>query len=189
MHGAGGGTLFTHSKKSLRTPGMHFAAENFVVLTPRCDWTWKESPKEWPIELIEAVRALEWIDYRRIYLTGLSMGGMSTWELAARRPRLFAAIAPVAAHHKKEMTDEIVRKLATTPFFAVHDRTDATCPFPPQEALWKALFNAGNTESETFVNQGVDHCKIHKHAYCYSDTLFQWLLRHSTTSARRTSTS
>ena len=29
MHGAGGGTLFTHSKKSLRTPGMHFAAENF----------------------------------------------------------------------------------------------------------------------------------------------------------------
>ena len=35
------------------------------------------------------------VDKDRVYLTGLSMGGYGTWELAMRRPELFAAIAPV----------------------------------------------------------------------------------------------
>lgn len=35
------------------------------------------------------------IDRRRVYLTGLSMGGYGSWELAMRRPNLFAAVAPV----------------------------------------------------------------------------------------------
>ena len=176
MHGAGGEKLFT--KKSLKTPGIKFAAQHFVVLAPQCDWNWRESPKEWLLELIEAFRALEWIDYRRIYLTGLSMGGMATWEVAARRPHIFAAIAPVAAHHKQEMTHEIARKLTNTPFFAVHDRTDQTCKLSDQEMLWAALYTAGNTESMAWVTNGIDHCTIGKHAYCDSDELFQWLWRH-----------
>ena len=39
-------------------------------------------------------RSAEWVDHRRIYVTGCSMGGMSTWEVGAMRPDLFAAIAP-----------------------------------------------------------------------------------------------
>ncbi len=35
------------------------------------------------------------IDKSRVYLTGLSMGGFGAWELAMRRPELFAAVAPV----------------------------------------------------------------------------------------------
>ncbi len=35
------------------------------------------------------------VDRQRIYLTGLSMGGMGTWHYAARYPRLWAAAAPV----------------------------------------------------------------------------------------------
>lgn len=35
------------------------------------------------------------IDRNRVYLTGLSMGGYGSWELAMRRPELFAAVAPV----------------------------------------------------------------------------------------------
>lgn len=34
------------------------------------------------------------VDPDRIYLTGLSMGGYGAWELAMRRPELFAALAP-----------------------------------------------------------------------------------------------
>lgn len=36
------------------------------------------------------------IDTRRIYLTGLSLGGFGTWELMARRPQMFAAAVPIA---------------------------------------------------------------------------------------------
>ena len=34
-------------------------------------------------------------DRRRLYLTGLSMGGYGTWELALLQPRRFAALVPV----------------------------------------------------------------------------------------------
>ena len=35
------------------------------------------------------------VDPKRVYLTGLSMGGFGTWYTAMARPDLFAAIAPV----------------------------------------------------------------------------------------------
>jgi predicted peptidase len=35
-------------------------------------------------------------DKKRVYLTGLSMGGSGTWSLAAAHPERWAAIAPSA---------------------------------------------------------------------------------------------
>src|SRR5262249_20918676 len=43
------------------------------------------------LELIEQVMKELPIDPKRVYLTGLSMGGYGTWDLLARRPELFAA--------------------------------------------------------------------------------------------------
>merc|ERR1711933_582290 len=81
LHGTGGTSFFTNSKVTLRSPGLQYAARNFVIVSPHCDWKWKETPKSWVVELIVALRAAEWIDHRRIYLTGSSMGGMGTWEI------------------------------------------------------------------------------------------------------------
>jgi polyhydroxybutyrate depolymerase len=47
--------------------------------------------------LIERIAAQRAIDRARIYATGMSNGGMLTYQLAAARPRWFAAIAPVSA--------------------------------------------------------------------------------------------
>ncbi|MFM7411593.1 MAG: alpha/beta fold hydrolase, partial [Planctomycetota bacterium] len=44
---------------------------------------------------LDAVLAREPVDPRRIYLTGLSMGGYGSWELAARHPDRFAAVLPI----------------------------------------------------------------------------------------------
>jgi dienelactone hydrolase len=44
--------------------------------------------------LAEAKRLLA-VDHDRVYLTGDSMGGWGTWNVATRNPELFAAIAPV----------------------------------------------------------------------------------------------
>ena len=179
MHGAGGGTFFTHSKKSLKSIGMQYAAKTFVVMTPRCEWTWRDSPSEWVVELIHALRALEWIDYRRLYLTGCSMGGMGVWELAAQKPKLFAAISPVAAHHKEEMTPLIAHRLRSLPIYAVHDNTDGTCIIAPEKALWQLLRDEGHRDLHTLVTSDVDHCKIHEHAYCITADLYHWFLQRS----------
>lgn len=46
-------------------------------------------------ELIDSYVAKEKVDTRRIYIMGLSMGGMGTFDLVARYPNLFAAAVPI----------------------------------------------------------------------------------------------
>lgn len=83
------------------------------VLAPQCPenvaWTqfsW-ELGKQWPLAASPvpaqraAVAALQQvvreqpIDLDRISLTGLSMGGFGSWELAARQPGWFSAVVPI----------------------------------------------------------------------------------------------
>lgn len=54
--------------------------------------------------LIEELRRTLPIDERRVCVTGMSNGGMMAHRLAAERPELFAAIAPVAASVGGRMT-------------------------------------------------------------------------------------
>ncbi|MFA6220126.1 MAG: dienelactone hydrolase family protein [Erythrobacter sp.] len=69
----------------------------FILLSPQVP----VSEEGWDPAKLDATldAALEGLraDRRRIYLTGLSMGGIGTWAWAIARPHLFAAIAPVAA--------------------------------------------------------------------------------------------
>ena len=47
------------------------------------------------IGLLDSLTQLSYIDPHRIYIGGLSMGGMGTFELLSRRPDLFAAAFPI----------------------------------------------------------------------------------------------
>jgi dienelactone hydrolase len=47
------------------------------------------------VRAIAEAKRLFSIDEDRVYLTGDSMGGWGTWNIASRHPQLFAAIAPV----------------------------------------------------------------------------------------------
>jgi dienelactone hydrolase len=48
-------------------------------------------------DLIQFVCANGPVDPDRVYLTGLSMGGLGTWDVATEYPQLFAAIAPICS--------------------------------------------------------------------------------------------
>jgi dienelactone hydrolase len=62
--------------------------------------------------LDEAKRLLA-VDENRVYLTGDSMGGWGTWNVATRHPQLFAAIAPVfgGVDYHSELSEEELAKL------------------------------------------------------------------------------
>ena len=45
--------------------------------------------------LIDSLSNLPFVDKDRIYIMGLSMGGMATFEMLWRRPGMFAAAAPI----------------------------------------------------------------------------------------------
>jgi predicted peptidase len=58
------------------------------------DFTYNEQPN-WPlaaaVDLVKQISKTEKVDKNRIYIMGLSMGGMGTFEAIARNPKLFAA--------------------------------------------------------------------------------------------------
>lgn len=52
-------------------------------------------PTKMLMELLDSLEATLAIDTHREYVTGLSMGGFGSWDMAMRQPHRFAAIAPV----------------------------------------------------------------------------------------------
>ena len=149
LHGSAGGTLMAekignYTRKSASSLGMRFVASHFVTVTPECDWSWKDEPGPWVVELVEQLSAATWCDATRVYATGVSMGGMGCWEVCTAAPELFAAIAPVAAYHKAERRHMIADALTRTPIFAVHSPSDECCKFRTESRLWGELRLRGN---------------------------------------------
>jgi predicted esterase len=179
MHGSGKTTFYmSQTKKAVHSPGMEYAAERFIVVSPHCDWDWKARPSDWVKHLLRHLRATTWVDPRRIYITGCSMGGMGTWEVAATVPDCIAAIAPVAAHHDAKRTDHLADRLCNMPILAVHSTTDTTCLLKGEEELWNGLRRRGNDSMEVQCAPGVVHTEMFPRTYCDHPTLFKWLLRH-----------
>ncbi len=73
--------------------------KSFIIFNPQC----QDSPDSWAnhlehlVSLLDEVSAMQTlsVDPAAIYLTGVSMGGVGTWALAAAYPNLFAAIVPI----------------------------------------------------------------------------------------------
>lgn len=187
MHTAGHGTFLTQGKKALvSTPGMQFAMSRFVIVSPQCDWTWKQMPRPWVFELLRHLRAAEWIDTQRVYITGCSMGGMGTWEVASETSGTLAAIAPVAAHHQRERTLHLAQRLSGLPILAVHSLDDDVCPAKEEVELWSALRQQGNSQLEVCVGHNVHHDSMFERALCDDTVIFEWLLSHVRSDKRST---
>jgi predicted peptidase len=73
-------------------------------------------------ELVKKIANEEAVDKSRIYITGLSMGGMGTFESVYRYPDLYAAALPICGGADTEAYDKRVRKTA---FWVFHGADDA----------------------------------------------------------------
>ena len=176
LHGSGGGSLFSQSKKSLKSNGLQFVAQHFVVISPCCNWKWKNYAEPWVLELIEQVRSASWVDAGQVFITGCSMGGMGAWELSAHRPHVFAAVAPIAAHHKSKTRETIALQLQGKPIYVVHSVSDDTCPLCEEELLWHEVERCGTAITRKLLRD-VDHVNVQTIAYNDTPEIWQWMLR------------
>lgn len=99
LHGAGErGTdlslVTIHGPPKMISQGQHLP---FVVVSPQCP-----EKQIWNVKLLLALlddlEARYSIDRDRVYVSGLSMGGVGTWALIAAEPDRFAAAVPVCGH-------------------------------------------------------------------------------------------
>lgn len=67
----------------------------FILISPQL----KNNNNAWPVnyvlEVLNYCKTYLRIDERRIYITGLSLGGGGAWVMSQSMPQLFAALAPV----------------------------------------------------------------------------------------------
>jgi predicted esterase len=108
------------------------------------------------------------IDPNRVYLSGVSYGGTSCWEMAARAPELFAAVAPLAS--KGLSDDSKVLLIKNVPIWAFHSEED-----DPEgvTATVKALETAGGRAHLTLIPGDAHNCWIPAFE---QHELFEWML-------------
>lgn len=111
----------------------------YIVVSPQCpEGQW------WDTELLDLVLTQVVEQYRvnvhRIYVTGLSMGGFATWELAIEYPDRFAAIVPVCGGADAQFAPLIKR----LPIWAFHGAKDDVVPVSAQENMVNALKSLGS---------------------------------------------
>jgi predicted peptidase len=123
------------------------------VLVPQCSET--TSWSAWIGELEGLINRLCEelpVDRRRIYLTGLSMGGFGCWELAALRPDLFAAVVPICGGGDSAWG----ARLKAVPIWAVHGDADNVIPAERSRSMIEAIRKAGGQPRYTELS-GVGH--------------------------------
>jgi predicted peptidase len=84
------------------------------------------APANWPLAaanaLVQKLVADGAVDEKRVYITGLSMGGMGTFESVYRYPKLYAAALPICGGGNTNLYDARVKKV---PFWVFHGAADA----------------------------------------------------------------
>ncbi|HKI31799.1 MAG TPA: alpha/beta hydrolase-fold protein [Gemmataceae bacterium] len=153
----------------------------FITAFPR-------ARREWDAGTLDADRALAILDEvqkefrtdpKRVYLTGLSLGGGGTWSLAAKYPERWAAIAPICGFINPRPTTEdcraIAEKIKGIPCWCFHGEADRAVLVEQSRGMMKALWAAGGHPNYTEY-PGVEHNSWDQ-AYATPE-LYEWLLKH-----------
>ena len=123
-----------------------------VVVSPQCpegSW-WNYQPLT---ELVEHLEKTYRLDPDRLYVTGLSMGGYGTWDLAFRNPDKFAAIAPVCGGGVRFGP----RAIPHLPVWAFHGGKDGVVPPSESETLVDLLKEKGSTTVQLTIYPEAGH--------------------------------
>ena len=97
------------------------------------------------LELVEHLVEQLPVDQRRVYVTGLSMGGFGVWDAVQRRPNLFAAAAPVCGGGDVALAPQI----AKTPVWVFHGEVDSEVMPDRSRHMVAALRKAGGAPRYT----------------------------------------
>lgn len=121
--------------------------------------------------LIERVLDERGANRSRVYLTRLSVGGFGSWELALRRPDLFAAVVPICGGGSPDRAERLV----DVPIWAVHGDADRSVPVEHSREMIDAIRKAGGNSRYTEL-PGVGH-DCWTRTYAERDGVIAWMFQ------------
>ncbi len=103
------------------------------------------------LEMLDAQLLDPTIDLKRIYVTGISMGGYGTWDLISRRPDVFAAALPICGGGDMSQA----AKIARIPIWTFHGSADGAVPVCRSRNMVSVLWaNGSNAHYREYPDAG-----------------------------------
>lgn len=159
-----GSTLFTDPVNRLKYPA--------IVVFPQCPknsyWAPISSredgfsyvnskkptePMQMVIRLIKYLQKTESINSKRMYVSGLSMGGMGTYDLVCRKPKMFAAAVPICGG----VSLERLKKIKNLPIRIYHGDADQIVSPEHSRNAYIELKSNGSQNAELIIFPGIGH--------------------------------
>jgi predicted peptidase len=157
----------------------------FIVIAPQTPAGGRWHADEL-LALLDNVTGDHKVDPKRVYLTGLSMGGYGSWELGAAHPERFAAIAPICGGGNT-IDVRLARRveghpLKTLPVWAFHGAKDSVVPLSESERMIEAFKSIGNQDVKLTVYPEANHDSWTE---TYDNPkLYEWFLSHASNGGR-----
>lgn len=118
--------------------------EDYVLACPTAPmgaWFTRDA-EELVLATIRSVQRRYHIDPDRIFLTGMSNGGIGTWVIGMHDAPLFAGIAPMAGGLDRALMP-FLANLRSTPIYMIHGAKDQVMPVELSRAITKELTSLG----------------------------------------------
>ena len=148
----------------------------FITVFPQSQkggWKADSAEGKRAVAILDEVLKTYKTDPKRVYLTGLSMGGSGTWSLAAAYPDRWAAIAPICGGGDPKNAD----KIKNLPCWSFCGDKDNAKLVENNRAMNKALKAAGSS-ARYEEYPGIGHNSWDR-AYATPE-LYTWFLKQST---------
>ncbi len=142
------------------------------VLFPQARRTWSADSPDMKAALLamDEVTSQYKIDPKRIIVTGLSMGGHGSWDIAVKQPDMFAACAPICGPGQVDQ----VERLRGLPVWAFCGDDDQARTLHNMRAMVEALMAHGG-QARITEYRGVGHNSWDR---AYNDPeLIDWMLK------------
>jgi len=139
-----------------------------IVISPQCPSNKNWTAGAWFESFYKELKDKYNIDPSRVYLTGMSLGGFGTWDIASRYPEYFAAIMPLCGGGQLRM----VETLKDIPTWVFHGEVDKKVSLSRSVQMVDALQELGSRPKFSVLKgQGHGIQKV------YSDQhIYKWLL-------------
>jgi predicted peptidase len=121
-------------------------------VSPQCPDGYSWSPLQLALLIDELEKKYE-VDKDRIYVTGLSMGGMGTWSLLHQFPERFAAGVPICGGIDPFAADRLVN----IPLWVFHGAKDTAVPLARSTDVVDAIKTLGGKLVHLTIYPDLEH--------------------------------
>ncbi|MFI4860477.1 MAG: prolyl oligopeptidase family serine peptidase [Phycisphaerales bacterium JB063] len=172
LHGAGERGDDLNRVKAWGPPRMIEEGHQFsaIVVSPQCPaGTWWTDHLRTLEALLDHIEATYNVDTRRIYVTGLSMGGYGTFALGARNPERYAALVPICGGG---VYFDAMR-LSAMPMRVFHGEDDNVVPLEESQRMVRLANSRNGEHAQLTTYPGVGHDSW-RQAYA-DDAMWAWM--------------